>query len=91
MTNGTNRDTLEAVVNAYRIEQLEKQLEELRASTSTLNFEKIKQMLMYLGLPVAIATGVFGLALYSAIMPESTSIRAHTSGSWPISFDWPVW
>ena len=59
-------------VNAYRIEQLEKQIEELRNSSETLNFEQIKQMFLWLGLPVVIATGVFGLALWQTILTGAT-------------------
>lgn len=57
----------ELAVNRFRIVQLEDQIKTLEKGAETLNLGQIKQMLIYLGLPVAIATGVFGLALWQTI------------------------
>lgn len=62
-----NNGDVDAAMNKYRIEQLELQLKELKESAEQLNLKQIKQMILYLGLPVAVVTGVFGLALWQVI------------------------
>lgn len=54
----------EQTVEQYRIDQLEAELAALRSSTKTLNFDQIKQMFTWIGLPVGLATTVFGAALW---------------------------
>ncbi|MEM8775899.1 MAG: hypothetical protein AAGF53_12755 [Pseudomonadota bacterium] len=63
----------ETALNAYRIDQLEKQLENLRGTTENLNFSQIKQMFAWIGIPVVIATSVFGVSLWQTIQSGTTS------------------
>ncbi len=54
-------------VEDYRLDQIEKEIAALKSDANSLSFGQIKQMFAYLGLPVAIATGVFGVALWQSI------------------------
>lgn len=72
--NDNNRTAAEQAVNSYRITQLESQLNAVKLQTEQLNFGQIKQMFAWLGLPVVVATGVFGVSLWQSI--EASSISA---------------
>ncbi|MBP7002343.1 hypothetical protein [Amaricoccus sp.] len=61
-------------VESYRIEQIEKEIQILKDSSKLLNFDQIKQMCRWIGLPVAVATGVFGAALWTLL--ERTTVTA---------------
>ena len=61
----------ERTVEQYRIDQLEAELAALRSSTKTLNFDQIKQMGKYIGIPVGVATTVFGAALWITILTQT--------------------
>jgi len=63
----------ETALNAYRIDQLEKQLNDLRGTTENLNFSQIKQMFAWIGIPVVVATSVFGVSLWQTIQAGTTS------------------
>lgn len=64
----------QSVLNAYRIEQLEEELARLKKTREKLSPDQIKQMLSWLGIPVVVATGVFGVALWQSI--ELSTISA---------------
>ena len=51
----------------YRVRQLEEQLRELGQKSETLTVAQIRQMLAVIGIPVAVAGGVFGVALWQVI------------------------
>ena len=57
----------EIAVNKYRIERLEAHLKELEDNSETLNFPQIKQMFTWIGLPVLVATSVFGVSLWNSL------------------------
>lgn len=54
-------------VESYRIDQLEVELGKFKDQGKDLSFGQVKQMFAWIGLPVAIATSVFGLALWQTI------------------------
>lgn len=54
-------------LETYRIEQLEQKIRELEASGGALSLGQIKEMFFWIGLPVAVATSIFGAALWIVI------------------------
>jgi len=84
MSNGDDENS-EMAVNVYRLKQLEVQQKQIQKSADALSFGQIKQMCMWLGLPVIVATGVFGVALWQTLESSTKSAAekraAETVGS----------
>lgn len=60
-------------VAEYRVEQIERDLKKIDIQANTLSFSQIKQMFTWIGLPVVVATSVFGVSLWQTIQTETTS------------------